>query len=205
MTTVNSGGEQIVDEGGTASGTTIDSGGLVVLEAGAVVSGGIAFAGSGTLEIVGSAMPSAAISGFAIGDIIDLASVATGSGGSAVLASGNVLDVVEGGSTYVLNLDPTQNFSGTQFVLFSDGMSRYPVPMPGRDKLSTKQLQGITDATAGVYRGTWWSGGGVAARGACAAVSNAGDWGPSRRNARNDARVVRGVSSRFVRKGRAKR
>jgi hypothetical protein len=28
---------------------------------------------------------------------------------SAVLTSGNVLDVVEGGSTYVFNLDPTQN------------------------------------------------------------------------------------------------
>jgi hypothetical protein len=88
-----------------------------------VVSGGIAFAGSVTLEIVGSAMPSATISGFAIGDIIDLASVASGSGGSVVLTSGNVLDVVEGGSTYVLNLNPSQNFSGTQFVLSSDGIS----------------------------------------------------------------------------------
>jgi autotransporter passenger strand-loop-strand repeat protein len=68
-------------------------------------------------------MPSATISGFTIGDIIDLASVASGSGGSAVLTSGNVLDVVEGGSTYVLNLNPSQNFSGTQFVLSSDGIS----------------------------------------------------------------------------------
>jgi autotransporter passenger strand-loop-strand repeat protein len=113
----NSGGEQVVDEGGTAIGTTVDSGGLVVFEAGAVVSGGIVFAGNGTLEIVGSAMPSATISGFAVGDIIDLASVASGSGGSAVLTSGNVLDVVEGGSTYLLQLNPSQNFSGTQLVL----------------------------------------------------------------------------------------
>src|SRR5271154_4739702 len=76
-----------------------------------------------TLEIVGSAMPSATISGLAIADIIDLASVAPGSGGSAVLTSGNVLDVVEGGSTYVLNLNPSQKFSGTRFVLSSDGVS----------------------------------------------------------------------------------
>jgi len=95
----------------------------VVIEAGAVVSGAIAFTGSGTLEIVGSVMPSATISGFEIGDIIDLASVASGSGGSAVLTSGNVLDVVEGGSTYVLNLNPSQNYSGTQFVLSTDGIS----------------------------------------------------------------------------------
>src|ERR1022692_2961518 len=66
-------------------------------------------------------MRSATISGFTIGDIIDLASVASGSGGSAVLISGNVLDVTEGG--YVLNLNPSQNFSGTQFVLSSDGIS----------------------------------------------------------------------------------
>jgi autotransporter passenger strand-loop-strand repeat protein len=66
-------------------------------------------------------MPSATISGFSAGDIIDLASVASASGGIAVLTSSNVLEVVEGGSTYVLNLDPAQNFSGTQFVLTSDG------------------------------------------------------------------------------------
>jgi autotransporter passenger strand-loop-strand repeat protein len=66
-------------------------------------------------------MPSSTISAFTFGDIIDLASVASGSGGSAVLTSGNVLDVVEGGSTYVLDLNPSQNYSGTKFVLTSDG------------------------------------------------------------------------------------
>src|SRR5271155_1610139 len=97
------------------------SGGTVVLESGAVLSGGITFAGSGTLEILGSAMPSATISAFGAGDTIDLASVAPASGGSAVLTSGNVLDVVEGGSTYALQLNPSQDFSRDQFVLASDG------------------------------------------------------------------------------------
>jgi autotransporter passenger strand-loop-strand repeat protein len=120
---VSGGVTLVVAEGGTASDTTILSGGLMVLAVGAVVSGGVAFVGSGMSEIVGSVMPSATISGFAIGDIIDLASIASGSGGSAVLTSGNVLDVTEGGSTYVFNLDPSKNYSGTRFVLSSDGIS----------------------------------------------------------------------------------
>jgi len=32
-----------------------------------------------------------------------------------------VLDVIEGGSTYMLTLDPSKNYSGTQFVLTPDG------------------------------------------------------------------------------------
>src|ERR1700674_5154631 len=35
-----------------------------------------------------------------------------------------------------------------------------------RDRLSTEQLRRMTDATAGVHRGAWWCGGGVAAGGA---------------------------------------
>jgi hypothetical protein len=42
-------------------------------------------------------------------------------GAVALLTSGNVLDIVEGGSTYVLNLDPGRNYAGTKFVLTSDG------------------------------------------------------------------------------------
>jgi hypothetical protein len=61
------------------------------------------------------------IGGFGVGDTIDLASVASASGGSAILTSGNVLDVAEGGSTYLLRLDPSKNYTGTQFVLTSDG------------------------------------------------------------------------------------
>jgi autotransporter passenger strand-loop-strand repeat protein len=113
-------GSQVVASGGTAVRDTI-SGGALVLDSGAVASGGIVFAGNGTLEILGSAMPTATISGFTSGDVIDLASVASTSGGIAILTSGNVLDVVEGGLTYVLDLNPSQNYSGTKFVLTSDG------------------------------------------------------------------------------------
>ena len=44
-------------------------------------------------------MTSSTMGGFTIGDIIDVASVASGSGCSAVLTSGNVLYVTGGGST----------------------------------------------------------------------------------------------------------
>jgi autotransporter passenger strand-loop-strand repeat protein len=101
-------------------GETI-SGGVVVLEAGAILGGRIDFASGGTLEILGTTMPTAPISGFGPGDTIDLASVAFDSGGSAQLASGNALQVVESGQTYQLNFDPAQDFTDRQFVLSSDG------------------------------------------------------------------------------------
>jgi|HubBroStandDraft_4_1064222.scaffolds.fasta_scaffold1743668_2 hypothetical protein len=56
------------------------NGGTLVLASGAVVSGRVAFTGGGT------PMPTAIISGFLIGDAIDLASVASGSGGNVVLS-----------------------------------------------------------------------------------------------------------------------
>jgi autotransporter passenger strand-loop-strand repeat protein len=37
------------------------------------------------------------------------------------VTSGNVLNVMEGGSNYLLQLDPSQNYTGAQFVLTSDG------------------------------------------------------------------------------------
>jgi autotransporter passenger strand-loop-strand repeat protein len=128
--TTISGGTQLVEAGGTAIDVAIRgggagiNGGTLVLASGAVASGRIAFTvGGGMLEILGTAMPSATISGFSLVDTIDLASVASSANGSAVLKTGNVLDVVEGGSTYVLHLDPSQNLSSTKFVVTSDGSS----------------------------------------------------------------------------------
>src|SRR2546421_450737 len=82
--------------GGTAIGVLI-SGGTAELAAGAVaISGGIAFGGTGGALRIDAAtsagMPSAAISGFVPGDIIDLAAVGFDiSSGSIKLKSGNVL------------------------------------------------------------------------------------------------------------------
>ena len=98
------------------------------LELGGPASGGaITFAGSdGTLKIDGTTMPTNVISGFAVGDTIDLAGVSyvnyVSGGGVAVLSSaGNVLNVTELGATYQLDLDPSQNFTSQTFILSPDG------------------------------------------------------------------------------------
>jgi autotransporter passenger strand-loop-strand repeat protein len=110
-TTINSGGAQNVESGGVAFNTTVSSGGfeevasggtavnamvdggIVQLGSGAVVSGAIFFSGVSTLAIVGSAMQSATISGFSTRDIIDLASIASGTAGTAFITSSGILDV----------------------------------------------------------------------------------------------------------------
>jgi uncharacterized repeat protein (TIGR03803 family) len=81
----------------------------------------VAFAGGGTLQIDGTTMPAATISGFGTVGTIDLTGVAFDPAGSAVLTSGNVLQISEGGETVALQLDPTQSFSGHSFALASDG------------------------------------------------------------------------------------
>jgi autotransporter passenger strand-loop-strand repeat protein len=58
----------------------------------------------------------AVISGFAPGDQIILDYVTFSSGATVSLTSGHMLKVVEGGSTYALQLDPAQTFSGTFHV-----------------------------------------------------------------------------------------
>ncbi len=90
-------------------GVTIDEGTLELGSVGAAGSGAIAF-GSGTsatLAIDHTAMPTNVISGFAIGDVVDLTGVAFDTHGSATLTSGNVLQVSENGNTYDLQLSPT--------------------------------------------------------------------------------------------------
>ena len=148
-------GLQVVDFGGTASGTIL-SGGTLVIDAGTAVlgtgvaSGSIVFSSGGTLEIAGSAMPTAVISGFTSGDVIDLASVAgigsfqhrqytpsaartsapaghpaTGprghAGGSAVLSSGNVLPGFE---RFLLRVHRPTGGSATTRIACTVGTSR---------------------------------------------------------------------------------
>ncbi|NEV02921.1 hypothetical protein FNJ47_46555, partial [Bradyrhizobium sp. UFLA 03-164] len=113
---VFAGGTEIVSSGGSTGPVTI-SGGKVELQAGSIASGGITFASSsGTLVIDGTAMPSDIISGIVVGDTIDLTGVAFASGGSATVVSGSMLQVVEGGITYDLQLgqNPGVGFTATQ-------------------------------------------------------------------------------------------
>jgi autotransporter passenger strand-loop-strand repeat protein len=115
-----SGSGSLVAEGG---GRLVTSGGAAFTGTRAIGGGGpIAFAGANaTLRIDGTTMPADVISGLAAGDTIDLAGVCFVAGGRAGRAAGNVLQVVGGGQTHSLQLDPAENFSGDSFRVSSDG------------------------------------------------------------------------------------
>ena len=107
-------------------------------------SGYVKFAGAGVLLIDGTSMPTAVISGFGSGDVIDLAAIPFDSHGSATLLSGNVLQVAENGGTYRLQLDPKANYSSTPFALLPAGT--------GTDVIIGKQpriLSGHVDVGSG--------------------------------------------------------
>ena len=128
---------QIVSAGGTAidtvfSGAAIFVGGLGIDGGTAILSGAaqgqaaVTFgSGGGTLEISGTVMPSVTIDGMAsagaaASDLIDLPSVAFDPTGSAILDKSNVLSFFEGGQSYALAFDPTQDFSGEAFWFSAD-------------------------------------------------------------------------------------
>jgi Ca2+-binding RTX toxin-like protein len=126
-TIIESGGAAIVSGGGMASMPVID-GGRLTLDAGAVAGGAIDFASGtmGELQVFGTSgavlSAGASISGFAIGDTIDLPSIPVSSVARFGLAAGNVLDItVSGGQAYGLGFDPMQSFAHEAFVLTSDG------------------------------------------------------------------------------------
>ncbi len=68
-------------------------------------------------------MPTNTIFGFMPGDGIDLANIAFSSSGSASIQSGNQLQISENGSSYVLQLDPSANYSGATLALSQDTAS----------------------------------------------------------------------------------
>jgi T5SS/PEP-CTERM-associated repeat protein len=123
------GGTLVIDGNVTGNGQLeIDANST--LELGGAASGGsITFDPSGTGEtliIDGTTMPTDVISGFAPGDTIDLKNVSLDPGGYTLfetnnnsLQNNNLLEIVENGTTYDLQLDPTVNFAGG-FALSAD-------------------------------------------------------------------------------------
>jgi hypothetical protein len=89
---------------------------------GAVSSGeSITFATAGiTLTFDDTAAMAGTIYGFDSSEKIRLKDVAYDANGSVNLVGGNVLDVTENGTTYALQLNPSQNFSGDFFHLAAD-------------------------------------------------------------------------------------
>ncbi len=105
-------------------------------------------------------MPTATISGIALGDQIDLAGVAPVSGGSAILEPGAVLQVTENGINYDLQLDQTPGVrfnvgvdsggTGTLITTHTDVapvVSASPVQATkGESSVSGSSLFSVTDA-----------------------------------------------------------
>jgi hypothetical protein len=106
-----------------------------------------------TLGIGSPAAFTGTIVGFAVGDVIDLSSQPYSSNGSIRLETGNVLQVVDGGSTYDVNLDPGQSFAGALFNLAPDGSGGTDVTLgaPLRSDLASHGLSDtlMTDSTNG--------------------------------------------------------
>ena len=126
--------------GGTAMDTSMNgaafvSGGTLELLSGALDAGAVTFAGpplgaavntfkgSGTLRIDGTNMPKSTIYNFFPGDTIDLADIPGGASGYTLLKPNNVLEVVENGHAYDLQIDPSQAFAagmGGSYSLAAD-------------------------------------------------------------------------------------
>ncbi len=127
-----SGGTLLISGGDSvASGITISDGGSVVLESkGAKVTGSLTFTGAGSLQetsvVSGTAGDQAVISGFGLGDFIDLTAIGNGGSLTSVSASGNTVLTVAGGSTEFVTSGTfvTQAFTlagtGTAFTLIED-------------------------------------------------------------------------------------
>ena len=154
-TVVFSGGTEVVSAGGTTVDPVISGSGAVLdLLIGAVVSGGITFSGSGgELQIGGTTMPSNTIFGFVSSDTIDLTSIAFDSFGGVGVGDNNQLRIIEGGTSYDLFLDPTQNFthpfqlsadsgSGTLISInpLTEPQSTLPVSIGGTATIATSFL-----------------------------------------------------------------
>lgn len=161
---VLSGGVVEVASGGTAAGAFI-GGGMLRLDAGGSLSGAIDFFGSGTLVIGGNSMPTNVISGFSLGDTIDLAGVAFESG-AAAMTSGNTLQIIEDDSIFDLQFDISTQI--VSFILVPDGQGftdvviGHPTNVPQNQTVNDQTVaSGYVQTVYGVASGTAVNGGGI--------------------------------------------
>lgn len=120
--TVLSGGEMVVDAGGSASNVGVSAGMLV--DSDGTITGAILLGPGGDLVIGGTAMPTAVVSGFVAGTTVDFAKIAPASSGAITLDSANHrIDVVSGGHTLFLELNPNQDLAGRSLLYSPDAGS----------------------------------------------------------------------------------
>ena len=129
---ISGSGDVVVTGGGTlaldddansySGGTTIDDASTLELGAsGAAGADAITFEGADTLKLEAGVTLANTISGFGLGDTIDIAGVGTETG--YTLGASNVLTLTGGASSATLNLDPGANYAGEYFYVRSDNAS----------------------------------------------------------------------------------
>ena len=153
--TVMSGGSLVISGNATAENTVI-SGGVVVLESPkAVLGGSLDFAGPGTLKTTVVASSSfgdqAVISGFGMGDVIDLTTVGAGATLATAVVSGNTVATV--GS---LGVTQTFAFAGStiSLALASDGSVGTDITFVPPPTTSVTVSSGVTSSGLVVTSGS---------------------------------------------------
>ena len=117
-TTLLAGGSATVAAGGSVSDVTLSGAATLALATGAVAVGGIGFVGpSGLLSMQGNTGPAALIGGFALGDTIDLTSIA--SSATTATVSGTTVVVKHGATTLDLGFAAGSDLAG--LTLKTDG------------------------------------------------------------------------------------
>ena len=113
-TIVAGSGTLLLQSTNTFSGAyLVSSGGALELASGVSLGNATLSMGSGaTVRFDGAPLTSTIISGFAVTDRIDLASVVFSSGATARTIGGGLVAISEGGTVYDVQLNPLQNFSG---------------------------------------------------------------------------------------------
>jgi autotransporter passenger strand-loop-strand repeat protein len=185
-TVVQQGGIQDIS-GGTAIDTSMNgaafvSGGTLELLSGALDAGDVTFAGpplgvalntfkgSGTLRIDGTTMPKSTIYNFFPGDTIDLADIPGGASGYTLLKPNNVLEIVENGQAFDLQLDTARTFAldggfslsadaqgnGTAVTFVYGAVTKYSpsAPAPLANSVPFNPYRSVVFVAAGNERGT---------------------------------------------------
>jgi autotransporter passenger strand-loop-strand repeat protein len=153
--TLTNGGVLNISGNATATNTTILSGGIIDMEsAKAVVAGSLIFSGSGTLEetttISAGYGVSAVISGFGVGDVVDLTTFGTATL-TTVVSGGNTVATVTSGTA-----SETFTFAGSvasSLSLITDGGTgmeiAYQAPAPVATVVSSGSTQSNLTVTSG--------------------------------------------------------